>query len=126
LFEQAGLIVHAYTAQTVLDPTAVWTSDGRFYTVFTPFKRAWIMQFKEEGGVRTVSRPRRRPEAACRSDTVPSPIDGFDVSKGRPDLWLAGEGPACTPLDNKEPGSVPAGSVAGNWCGPPVPASLLS
>ena len=58
-FEAEGLGVHAFTDQVVLPPGALRTGRGSFYTVFTPYRRAWQARV-EAGGVPTaLSRPRR-------------------------------------------------------------------
>ena len=47
-FESAGLGVHAHTDQVLLEPGTLRTTEGRWYTVFTPFKRAALAELPPE------------------------------------------------------------------------------
>lgn len=91
LFESKGLTVRVFDDQSIIAPDALRTTDGRFYTVFTPFKRAWQTHFEEHGGGEVLPAPRRQPELICKPDPVPAAISGFDLSTDRSDLWPGGE-----------------------------------
>jgi deoxyribodipyrimidine photo-lyase len=97
-FESAGLAVHGFDDTVIIPPEALRTTDGRFYTVFTPFKRAWLAHFEVAGLDTMPARPRAQREWACPPDTVPERITGFDLDRGLPDLWPAGEGLALKQL----------------------------
>lgn len=89
-FEKAGLAVHACDDQTVMQPGSVLTKDARPYTVFTPFKKAWIAKVQELDGVKVLAAPRARAEMPCKPDAVPESLPEFEGLK-RPDLWPSGE-----------------------------------
>lgn len=89
-FTDAGLSARAYDDQTVLAPGSVLTKEGRAYTVFTPFKKAWIAKVQSVGGVHVLPAPRARSTMACASDPVPLSLSEFE-GLTRPDLWPSGE-----------------------------------
>jgi deoxyribodipyrimidine photo-lyase len=93
-FTDAGLEARAFHDQSVLPPATLRTTTDRFYTVFTPFRRAWIRHLNEHGVPAVRARPRRRPETDVTADPRPDSITGFDRSRGRADLWPAGESAA--------------------------------
>jgi deoxyribodipyrimidine photo-lyase len=90
-FTDAGLEVCAFHDQTAVAPDALRTTTGRYYTVFTPYRRAWIRHLQKHGVPAVQPRLRRRPETDVTSGPVPETVKGFDRSRGRPDLWPAGE-----------------------------------
>lgn len=90
-FEQAGMEVRSFDDATIIPPDALRTADGRFYTVFTPFKRKWLASL-DEGDYRTLpAAPRAQPELVCPPDPVPGQVVGFDLARDLPDSWPAGE-----------------------------------
>jgi deoxyribodipyrimidine photo-lyase len=91
LFEREGVRVCQHEGQTIIPPDVLRTKAGSFYTVFTPFKRAWIAHFQEHGGGELLPQPRRQAELICLPDPIPENVRGFDVSNGQPELWPAGE-----------------------------------
>ena len=90
-FTEAGLEARAFHDQSVVAPDTLRTTTDRFYTVFTPFRRAWIRHVRDRGVPAVRPRLRRRPETDVTADTIPDTVTGFDRSRGRPDLWPAGE-----------------------------------
>ncbi len=92
-FERAGLAVHVRDDQCVLAPGRVRTGDGRFFSVFTPFRRAWLLALAEEGGVRVVPAPRRQAATGIDSSPIPDSVRGFVPPEpgASARLWPAGE-----------------------------------
>lgn len=90
-FRDAGLEVHRFTDQTVYRPDSIRTGEGRFYSVYSPFKRSWIARYKDEGARPVAPAPRKQPELACKPDPIPDSINGFDRSETYPGLCPAGE-----------------------------------
>lgn len=90
LFEKAGLPVHVFTDQTILDVSALRTTSGGWYTVFTPFRRKWLEIVKEDGLLPVCPKPRKQRPTAMRPDPVPGSVEGF-TGQSRPDLWPEGE-----------------------------------
>ncbi len=96
--ERDGRTVRLFDDQTILPPEAVRTAEGRFFTVFTPFKRAWLARLEAAGEVAPQRPPRRQAELICAPDEVPEQVPGFDLSRGLPELWPAGENAALARL----------------------------
>jgi deoxyribodipyrimidine photo-lyase len=90
LFERAGKSVHSFTDQVVLPPENLKTTDGKFYTVFTPYKKKWIAAVKDRGGVRCLRKPPKQKRLDIVADPIPDEVPGFNGLK-RPDLWKSGE-----------------------------------
>ena len=98
LFSDAGLSVRGFDDQTVVAPGTVQTKAGSFFTVFTPFKRAWVAYIEARGAGACLPAPRPQPELLCAPDLIPEQVPGFDLSRGQPELWTAGERPAAAQL----------------------------
>ncbi len=95
LFQKHHLAVHSFTDQIIFEPGQIRTGEGRFFTVFTPFKRAWIKHALARGGVDTHPtpkpvKPRPGADAAAAAHPIPQAIPGFH-SHVPAENWLAGE-----------------------------------
>jgi deoxyribodipyrimidine photo-lyase len=91
-FENARVEVHAFTDQCLFEPGTLRTGAGTFYTVFTPFKRAWLRAFDADPDLgRVLPAPRKRSAMIGAPDAIPDAVAGFDPAAARPDLWPAGE-----------------------------------
>lgn len=91
LLEEADIACVEHHDQTVIPPGEVMTKTGSWYTVFTPFKKAWLESLEERGGVRVGGAPRKREMArGVRPSEIPEAVDGFE-SEVDPGLWPAGE-----------------------------------
>lgn len=98
-FTQVKIKVHRFTDQVVLEPGSVRTGEGKFYTVFSPFKRRWYAAYEELGGMNAGGvgaphpDPKKQDTLVCDPDDVPSQIKGL-----KPDIdpkhWPAGEAEA--------------------------------
>ncbi|GMV27662.1 MAG: deoxyribodipyrimidine photo-lyase [Phycisphaerae bacterium] len=89
-FEEAGLEALGFDDQTVMAPGSVLTKELRPYTVFTPFKKAWIAAARERGGVLPKKAPAVRARMVGAPEPVPDRVAGF-TGLVRPDLWPGGE-----------------------------------
>jgi len=100
-FEKVGLAAYLHHDQTVLAPDELSTQAGNFYTVFTPFKRAWIRRLDEHGlgasGPSLRPAPVKQSPTGIEPDPVPERIAGFESTVDRA-LWPAGEGAAADRL----------------------------
>lgn len=85
-----NIAFRAHHDQTVIPPAEVRTGEGRFYTVFTPFKKAWLRALEERGGAAPVAAPRRQAALSILGSPVPERLEGFE-STIDPALWPAGE-----------------------------------
>jgi deoxyribodipyrimidine photo-lyase len=91
-----GIATHASDDQCVIRPGTLLTSDGHYYSVFTPFKRVWLNRVLPMGP-QVLPRPRRRPSRFAESSEIPTTIKGFashlDPVKAL-GYWPAGENAA--------------------------------
>ena len=98
-FSKSKRSVHRFTDQVVFAPGDVRTKDDRYYTVFTPFKKAWINHWREGEPPESLGLPKKQPAIAIMSDDTPATVDAFDVAHDRADLWPSGEKEASRRLD---------------------------
>ncbi|MFO0860301.1 MAG: deoxyribodipyrimidine photo-lyase [Phycisphaerales bacterium] len=89
-FQSAGLKAFSYTDQALAEPGDVRTGEGRFFTVFTPFKRAFFRLWDERGGIGVHAAPPVQAELPIKSSEVPLQVEGWKSSVS-PDRWPAGE-----------------------------------
>lgn len=87
--EAAGATVREYTDQSLIEPGDVRTGEGRYYTVFTPFKRSAIA-YLQNRGVSEYTAPKKQAELVGTPDKVPLKVKGFE-SNVPPNTWPAGE-----------------------------------
>jgi Deoxyribodipyrimidine photolyase len=90
-FEDAGLGAKSFTDNVILEPGTVRTGEGKYYTVFSPFKKRWLEVYHDAGGVRTAPAPEPQKKIEVEADEIPERVEGFELAEGRPDLWKAGE-----------------------------------
>ncbi len=97
--ESRGCTVHRFTDQVIMTPGDIRTKQDTWYTVFTPFKKAWLAHAENHGVDAPLSVPRHKHgPMLCDPDHVPECIDHFDPEHARPDLWTAGEDHAASRL----------------------------
>lgn len=97
-----GLRAIAHDDQTILAPGSVRTREGKPFTVFTPFKRAWLAHLDDRGGAPVLPAPAPRSPLPPPPDIPLDPIvsDFLDAGLPAPDrariaaLWPAGESEA--------------------------------
>lgn len=91
-FEDHGLEVHAFTDQGAFKPGELRTGKGDYYTVFSPFKRAWYAAYEDDPSrLEPLTTPRKLPEMVGSPDTIPESVKSFDPPEHSADLWPAGE-----------------------------------
>lgn len=80
---------HLHEDQCILPPGTLKTGAGDWYSVFTPFKKAWINRLVATGNP-LFPVPAKRERISGKPDAVPSCIEGFrsDIPSER---WPAGE-----------------------------------
>lgn len=87
--EQAGIGVRRFHDRVIVPPREITTKEGKFYSVFTPYRRVWdkkALEFAKE-----VSKPTKQPDLDIKPSKIPSKIHGFDFTDSRGDLWKPGE-----------------------------------
>ena len=93
-----GIATRSFTDQVVLDPRSIKTGEGRYYTVFTPFKKAWTRMLVADGGVKVLPVPSKRSSMCCDADDVPLKVIGFESGISA-ELWPGGESHAMKRLE---------------------------
>lgn len=96
-FARAALRATGHTDQVCFEPGGIRTGEGRFYTVFTSFRKAWIAHHDRTGGLTVHPAPARQEPLGIAPSAVPPHIDGFR-SAIPPDLWPGGESHALARL----------------------------
>ncbi|GAB4385027.1 MAG: deoxyribodipyrimidine photo-lyase [Phycisphaerales bacterium] len=97
-FERAGIGVIAVTDRVLFEPGSVRTKADGVYTVYSPFRRAVMARWAEEGLPGVLPPPRRLGHRVCEPDPVPTSLAGFDAP-AHEDLWPGGEAEARRRLD---------------------------
>ena len=87
--DSLGIEAHAFHDRVIVPPREITTKEGKFYSVFTPYRRVWDTRALEF--VKPLAKPRKQPAIEIESNAVPEKITGFDFSDFRDDLWPAGE-----------------------------------
>ncbi|MBK9119252.1 MAG: deoxyribodipyrimidine photo-lyase [Phycisphaerales bacterium] len=87
---RAGVKTRAFHDQTIVPPAALQTGQGDFYSVFSPYRRAWLRHVDEHALGEVLPAPRRQPELAAEPDDLPDRVPGFNADRDRADLWPAG------------------------------------
>jgi len=97
-FEEDGLEVIATCDQTAVRPDDIETGEGRFYTVFTPFKKAWLRHVDDHGLPKASPRPGPRPGGGAARDDLPERFKDFVPAESLEQRWPAGEDEAARRL----------------------------
>ncbi len=92
-FAKAGLSVSAFADQTCVEPGVIRTGEGRFFTVFTPFKRAFFKHWERIEGTPARPAPSIQAETEFKPSPIPDSIEGFETNVN-PARWPAGEAAA--------------------------------
>lgn len=90
---QIGVSVQVFHDQCAVAPGRLKTADGRFYSVFTPFKRAWSATLGQEGAP-VLPAPKARQGSFTETSALPKAVAGLPshVTLARlQQLWPAGE-----------------------------------
>lgn len=85
-----GVLVSSWDDQVVVAPGELRTGEGRFYTVFTPFKKSWIKYLTQSGGVKCVPAPKAVGPCGVKPDPVPEALAGFETPTSISHHWPAG------------------------------------
>lgn len=88
-----GISCHWHEDLCAVPPGRVLTQDGRYYTVFTPFKRNWLAQLYEQP-IRLRPVPQKRLVSHRNSDEIPTNWGGLPNALSTETtlhLWPVGE-----------------------------------
>ncbi len=97
LFESRGMTVHAFDDRVVLAPGEVRTGEGAYFTVFTPFKRAWL-RVLDGRGFDVLPPPKKQRPINVTPPEAPAGVEGYR-STVDPALWPTGEAHALRLLE---------------------------
>jgi len=91
-FESERGEVYTFTDQCVFRPGSIRTGEGRFYTVYSPFKRSWYKAYESNPEVVSpLSKPRKLPEMVGKPGKIPGFFDGYKEIPSHAEQWVAGE-----------------------------------
>lgn len=100
LFKEQVGTVHSYTDQCLFEPGELRTGQGNFYTVYSPFKRAWYKKYAEDPGYgKPLGAPKAQREMVSTPDVIPEAFDGYRDIPAHAASWKAGEREARRRLD---------------------------
>ena len=86
------VVVSRFHDRIVVPPREISTKDGRFYSVFTPYRKVWDTRASEFAKVWPM--PTEQAALEIEPSEIPSQVDGFDLSVDQPQLYPAGEAEA--------------------------------
>jgi deoxyribodipyrimidine photo-lyase len=81
--------IYSYDDQVILPPGSVKTLQGNYFSVFTPYKRAWYKIFSEQT-IKQFPSPKVQTSLGIQIATQPISLPDFQ-SRINPILWQAGE-----------------------------------
>ncbi len=90
--QKADIMVRRFHDRVIVPPREITTKEGKFYSVFTPYRRVW--DSKALDYIESSPRPAGQPPLDIKPSKIPVKIPGFDFSKFRDDLWRPGEAEA--------------------------------
>ncbi|QEG24326.1 deoxyribodipyrimidine photo-lyase [Mariniblastus fucicola] len=90
--QASDIEVTSYHDRIIVPPREIETKEGKFYSVFTPYRKVW--DTKALDFAKVLRKPTARNSIDVKADSVPDSIAGFDFSNDRADLWKPGEAEA--------------------------------
>ena len=96
--QAAGKSLNLFHDRLIVPPHAVSTNDGRYYSVYTPYRKQWEQVALEHAEV--LPSPTPRPHLEIDSDPIPESIEDFDLDLWDQELWPAGEKEASRRIRN--------------------------
>ena len=83
---------NSFHDRVIVPPREISTKDGRFYSVFTPYRKVWDTRASEYA--QPLPKPKKQTAVDIAADSLPDVVAGFDLIDFRDDLWPAGEAEA--------------------------------
>jgi len=84
--------VRRFHDRVIVPPREIETKQGKFYSVFTPYKKVW--NTKALDYCKPLGKPAKQPKIAIESSPIPKSVAGFDFSNDLSELYPAGEAEA--------------------------------
>jgi deoxyribodipyrimidine photo-lyase len=97
LLTKLGCRISWHNTQLIVEPGQVLTKTQTYYTVYTPFRKAWTKLVEEPGTgpdlLQTAATPPKLSleSAGVKADPIPTAAELGFASPINPDLWPAGE-----------------------------------
>lgn len=95
--EEAGIAVRRFHDRVIVPPQEIRTQEGKFYSVFTPFRRVWEKKALEF--IETTSPPAKQELLELEPSPIPDAVTGFDFDQLNSELWPPGEAEAQSRLE---------------------------
>ncbi|MFK7766463.1 MAG: deoxyribodipyrimidine photo-lyase [Mariniblastus sp.] len=86
--ESAGIKVQRFHDRVVIPPRDIKTKDGRFYSVFTPYRKVWDTIATDH--CEPLGKPAKQPKNEIKTSKIPTKIEAYDLSDELGG-WTAGE-----------------------------------
>jgi len=96
--KEANIGVHHFHDRIIVAPREIKTKEGKFYSVFTPYRKQWEKIAMEFVALR--NKPREQKAVDVQPSDVPERINGFHFADVPKDLWPEGEDEADRRLTN--------------------------
>lgn len=77
LLQENAIECKAYRDQCIIEPGSLLTKQGKPYSVFTPFKRAWL-DIISASKLQPLTKPKKQAEITVKSDKIPKSFKGFN------------------------------------------------
>jgi deoxyribodipyrimidine photo-lyase len=90
LLEQHAIKSYACHDQAIIQPGRVLTLQDKYFSVFTPFKRAWFQALSGPEPIVLSPRPKKQKVLNIKTQPIPKNLKGF-TSTIDPAIWPAGE-----------------------------------
>ena len=84
--------VRRFHDRVIVPPREIETKQGKFYSVFTPYKKVW--NTKALDYCKPLGKPSKQPEISVKASAIPDSVKGFDFSNDLGELYPAGEAEA--------------------------------
>ncbi|OHV11511.1 deoxyribodipyrimidine photo-lyase [Kushneria phosphatilytica] len=90
-FSEVGIAVHRYTDQVLFTPGTLKTGSGDYYSVFTPFLKAWLKQISATQLAQREAPTRQAPLSDVTTDQLPALPERDQTTSSIREFWPAGE-----------------------------------
>ncbi|MCL4119604.1 UNVERIFIED_CONTAM: hypothetical protein GTU68_060949 [Idotea baltica] len=87
--QQESLEVNQFHDRVIVPPREISTKEGRFYSVFTPYRKVW--NGKALDFIEPLAKPRKQPPTELKPAPIPSKLSGFQISNKHHERFPAGE-----------------------------------
>lgn len=95
--ENAGMAVRRFHDRVIVPPLEIQTKEGKFYSVFTPYRRVWNQKALDLAHL--APKPKVQPQQKAKPSKIPTKISGFDFEQIPNTGWIPGEAEAQNRLE---------------------------